>query len=102
LQSIGLCAARGAGLLPTPEAKVYGSRCHGRSAETSTVPINPDSTWGALCPSAAARMRMLASLRQADMLSCAVSEADRHITIFTLAATPLACSAVTPSKHLDG
>jgi hypothetical protein len=47
-------------------------------------------------------MRMLASLWQADMLSCAVSEADRHITIFTLAATPLACSAVMLSKHLDG
>jgi hypothetical protein len=29
-------------------------------------------------------------------------EADRHITIFTLAATPLACSAVMRSKHPDG
>jgi hypothetical protein len=47
-------------------------------------------------------MRMLATLWQADMLSCALSEADRHITIFTLAATPLACSAVMLSKHLDG
>jgi hypothetical protein len=29
-------------------------------------------------------------------------EADRHITIFTLAATPLACSAVMRSKHPEG
>jgi hypothetical protein len=46
--------------------------------------------------------RVLASLWLPDMLSCSVSEADRYITIFTLAATPLACSAVMHSKHPDG
>jgi protein subunit release factor A len=43
-----------------------------------------------------------AHLWQADRLSCSVSEVDRHNTIFTLAATPLACSAVMHSKHPDG
>jgi hypothetical protein len=47
-------------------------------------------------------MRVLASLWLPNMLSCSVSEADRYITIFTLAATPLACSAVMHSKHPDG
>jgi hypothetical protein len=43
-----------------------------------------------------------APLWQADRLSWSVSEVDRQITIFTLAATPLACSAVMHSKHPDG
>jgi hypothetical protein len=46
--------------------------------------------------------RAHAGVPLADRLSCSVSEVDRQITIFTLAATPLACSAVMHSKHPDG
>jgi len=41
-------------------------------------------------------------LWRAEKLSYSVSALDRQITIFTLAATPLACSAVMHSKHPDG
>jgi hypothetical protein len=43
-----------------------------------------------------------ASLWQADMLSCSFSEADRDNTIFTLATTPLACSAAIRSMCPNG
>jgi hypothetical protein len=46
-----------------------------------------------LCTDSTGRQQR-AHLWQADRLSCSVSEVDRQITIFTLAATPLACSAV--------
>jgi hypothetical protein len=54
-----------------------------------------------LCTDSTGRQQR-AHLWQADRLSCSVSEVDRHITIFTLAAAPLACSAVMHSKHPDG
>jgi len=70
-----------------------------------------NSSTGMLRPSAARTMSAhfspdrapaRAHLWQTGMLSCSVSKVDRHVTIFTLAATPLACSAVMHSKHPDG
>jgi hypothetical protein len=53
---------------------------------------------GARCPThlctASTVRQQRAHLWQADRLSWSVSEVGRQITIFTLAATPLACSAV--------
>jgi hypothetical protein len=54
-----------------------------------------------LCTDSTMRQQR-AHLWQADRLSCSVSEVDRQITIFTLAATPPACSAVMHSRHPDG
>jgi hypothetical protein len=54
-----------------------------------------------LCTDSTVRQQR-AHLWQADRLFCSVSEVDRQITMFTLAATPLACSAVMHSRHPDG
>jgi hypothetical protein len=60
--------------------------------------VGDDRPWHPVASTASA----WASLWQADMLSCSFSEADRHNTIFTLAATPLACSAAIRSMCPNG
>jgi hypothetical protein len=71
-------------------------------ANSSTGMLRPSATRTMSAHFSPDRAPARAHLWQIGMLSCSVSEVDRQITIFPLAATSLACSAVMRSKHPDG